>query len=210
MNTPAVILQVFDTNAAVYQEKYMDVGHYAASLDAFCGSLQPGARLLEVGCGPGNVIRYLLHRRPDLQPEGIDLSPNMIELARQNTPGVTYTVMDCRDIAALPGLYDGILCSFCLPYLSKEETDQLIGDCAALIRPGGVLYISTMEDDYEKSGVRFTSDGKNSLYMFFHEAAFLQAVLEKHGFQTSDLRRQDFQHADGSIMVDLILLAVKE
>jgi hypothetical protein len=40
------------------------------------------------------------------------------------------------------------MCGFGLPYLSKEETENLISGSFALLKPEGVLYVSTMEDDY--------------------------------------------------------------
>lgn len=35
------------------------------------------------------------------------------------------------------------MCGFCLPYLSKEETEKLINDVSRLLNPEGVFYIST-------------------------------------------------------------------
>lgn len=43
-------------------------------------------KILEIATGPGNVVKYILCKRPDFKIFGIDLSPNMIELAKQNNP----------------------------------------------------------------------------------------------------------------------------
>ena len=73
--------------ASLYQDKFMDLELYNESYDAFCNSIaKENANILEIGCGPGNITKYLLLKRPNYQIYGIDVAPNMIELARQNNP----------------------------------------------------------------------------------------------------------------------------
>jgi len=48
--------------------------------DFICNSIdKPNAKLLEIGCGPGNITKYLIAKRPDFDIFGIDIAPNMIE-----------------------------------------------------------------------------------------------------------------------------------
>ena len=78
--------ETFDTwnkVAKLYQEKFMDLDLYDDTYDTFCAELPiENATILEIGCGPGNITKYLLNKRPDFRIEGIDISPNMIELAK--------------------------------------------------------------------------------------------------------------------------------
>jgi 2-polyprenyl-3-methyl-5-hydroxy-6-metoxy-1,4-benzoquinol methylase len=185
------VISIFDKNAQVYQEKFMDVRLYQQSLDLFCSGIEKkGATVLELACGPGNITRYLLDKRPDFKILATDLSSNMLELARVNCPEAEFSVMDCRDIAKLEERYDGIVCGFILPYLAKEETLKLIADCAERLQPGGMLYLSTMEDDYEKSGIQQSSQG-DEVYMYYHEAGYLTDSLKKNGFIIVDVQRKD-------------------
>src|SRR5690606_4608879 len=98
--------------------------------------------------GPGNITRYLLAKRPDFTIDAIDIAPNMIELAKQNNPTANFEVMDCRGIAGISKKYDGIICGFCMPYLSKSDCGQLIADSANLLKDNGILYFSTIEGNY--------------------------------------------------------------
>lgn len=202
------ILDTFNEAASAYQDKFMDLDLYHDTFDLFCRSVgRPGARILEIGCGPGNATRYLLSKRPDFQLEGIDIAPNMIRLAGLNNPSARFRVMDCREISGLEGGYDGILGGFCLPYLSKEECEKLMRDCAALLTPGGVLYLSTMEGDYEKSGYETSSDGKHRMYIRYHEENYLREYLQAAGFHQIDCVRKDYPKGDGTFSVDLIFVA---
>lgn len=207
MDTTKLAVDLFDKRADDYQEKYMDQGLYHHSFDLFCDYLlTQNAAVLDIACGPGNVAQYLLQKRPDFNILGIDLAPNMVRLAQANNPGAAFQVMDIRAVRQLDQRYDGILCCFGLPYLSKEAAIALIGDVAALLKPNGIFYLSTMEDDYEKSGIQYSSKGE-PLYMFFHQADYLTEALAQNGFTVLDLIRQDFPTTDGKKTTDLLMIA---
>ncbi|MCW3122064.1 MAG: SAM-dependent methyltransferase [Flavipsychrobacter sp.] len=202
-------VEVFDKHAKMYQEKYMDVSLYHDTLDIFCNSIAKNdAAILELACGPGNVTRYLLNKRPDLKILATDLSENMLELAVANNPAAEIQLLDCRAIGQLDKAYDGIICGFALPYLSKEEAIQLISDAAKILQPGGVLYLSTMEDDYSKSGMQTSSAG-DQLFVHYHQADYLIAALESNNFKIIDERHQDYPTNDGTKMFDLVIVAQK-
>lgn len=208
MDKTKLVKDVFDKHAAAYQDRFMDVSLYHDSLDVFCNAIQmQDAAVFELACGPGNITKYLLSKRPDLKIFGIDLSQNMIALARQNCPEAVFEVMDCRDISNLEKKYNGVVAGFYFPYLSREEVAKVIGDASALLTPSGVLYISTMEDDYATSGWRTSSTG-DKVYMYNHEEGYLTAALEKNGFKIIDLQRKEYPGRDGEKVVDLIITAI--
>jgi 2-polyprenyl-3-methyl-5-hydroxy-6-metoxy-1,4-benzoquinol methylase len=69
----------------------------------------------------------------------------MITLAEQNNPTATFEAMDCRNISQKSGMYDGIVCGFCIPYLSAEDCDKFVQDCYNLLHRDGILYFSFIE-----------------------------------------------------------------
>ena len=210
MDRNKLAIEVFDKRATLYQEKFMNVDLYKDTFDLFCGVVtKQNADVLEIACGPGNITKYLLEQRPDFKILGIDLASNMINLAKINNPEAEFQLMDARHIGRLDKKYDAIMCGFCLPYLSKEESVKLIGDAAKTLNPDGVLYISTMEDDYDKSGPKKSSSGEDELYMYFHQADYLTRALHESGFKIIDLQRKVYPAADGSQTTDLVILAGK-
>jgi 2-polyprenyl-3-methyl-5-hydroxy-6-metoxy-1,4-benzoquinol methylase len=65
----------------------MDLSLYDESYDDFCQLLQKkNASILEIGCGPGNVTKYLLGKRPDYKIHATDAAPSMLALAKINNP----------------------------------------------------------------------------------------------------------------------------
>lgn len=168
--------------ALLYQEKFMDLDLYNESYDLICNSISKhNAKILDVGCGPGNITRYLLSKRPDLKIHGIDIAPNMIELAKRNNPAANFSVMDCQQINELNEKFDGIVCGFCLPYLSPSDCEKLIADACSLLNNDGLIYLSFVEGDPNASGFRVASTGDRS-YFYYHSLHSLNVQLLTSGF----------------------------
>lgn len=202
-------VNIFNKMAQVYQDKFMDVNLYADTLDLFCNSIKTqDAEVLELACGPGNITKYLLNKRPDFKLLGTDLAPNMIELAKINNPTAQFELMDCRAISKSNKTYDAIMCGFCLPYLSKEEAIQLIRDTAKILKPKGLLYISTMEDDYSKSAFKKGSGG-DEIFMHYHEGDYLTQAIQENDLKILKLKRQEYPTQDNTQTIDLIIIAEK-
>lgn len=200
---------LFDKFALHYQNKYMDVSAYGSELDAFIGLFaDPSPALLEIACGPGNITRYLLDRLPAARILGTDLAPAMIELARVNCPEAKFQVMDCRQLDQLNQRFDGVIAGFCLPYLNPEEAECLIRDISELLNKGGSLYLSTIEGEREKSGMKKGSTG-DELYQFYYTIKDLQIWMKQYGFRILRLERTTVPgnpHQD----TDLQVIARKE
>jgi len=51
--------------AHLYQEQFMDLDLYNNSYDIFCNLLKKQPTILEIGCGPGNIPRYIISKIQD-------------------------------------------------------------------------------------------------------------------------------------------------
>ncbi|PHN04306.1 class I SAM-dependent DNA methyltransferase [Flavilitoribacter nigricans] len=209
MDKTKLAVEAFDDFADQYQEKYMDLELYNDSFDRFCTLIpQDDAAVLDLACGPGNITHYLLQQRPNWQILGTDLSENMLALARANNPKAQFQILDMRNTRNIGRKFEGVICGFGLPYLSREEAIKMIGDLSQVLVPGGILYLSTMEDDYQKSGLKGPSSGEGKkIYIHYHEEGYLRTALAENGFTILDTSRIDFPQPDGSTTVDLVLIA---
>jgi SAM-dependent methyltransferase len=200
---------LFHRQADRYRDKYMDLTLYDDSYRAFCDLLKPGcARVLDAACGPGNVSRYLMTQRPELNLLGIDLAPRMVELARQAVPGARFAVHDCRRLAGLQRRFDGIICAFGLPYLSPEEATDLIREASHVLLAGGVLYLSTMLGGNGDSGFEVCSTGEQ-IYINYHSEDQVLHSLEECGYTILKQSRLQSPSAAVKKTTDLIVIAEK-
>lgn len=201
--------QTWNVLAPVYQEKFMDLVLYNQSYDEFCKALpQPGAKILEVGCGPGNISRYLLKQRPDFEFLGIDNAPNMVELAKTNVPSGRFMEMDARDISQLNTLFDGIISGFCLPYLAPEDAGKFLYDLHQLLNKNGLLYLSFVEGEGHTPVLQTNSSGISS-YFTFYDRKFLMDELTSLGFGSMVCTDVPYTNAKEEIEIHTLLLARK-
>ncbi len=202
-------VSLFNKWAQHYLDKYWDVSEYAGPLDFFCQELKKeNPEILELACGPGNVTSYVLMKRPDFGLLGTDLSENMVQLAREKNPGATFRVMDSRDIYTLGKQYDGIIMSFLLPYLTYEETAELIGHCVSALVPGGLLYLSAIEGDHALSGPQKSSKG-DIVYMHYYLPADLEAFFKQNDLHVLHESKTTTVMANGQETVDLLYVVKK-
>jgi len=199
-------INTFDKYAVQYQDKFMNYEPYIETYRNLSSLLKDDSEILDVACGPGNICKFLLDEKPLLKVHGIDLSPQMVELAKSNNPTAVFEVMDSREISSLNKKYDAIVAGFCLPYLSKQEATQFIVDARTIIKTGGVLYISTMEGEYENSGYQ-SNNTKDEVYIYYHQAKYLLEEIESVGFEIINYKRKPFALDVESNTVDLFIYA---
>jgi trans-aconitate methyltransferase len=169
--------------ASLYQDKFMDLTLYNETYDFIYNNISiEKAAILEIGCGPGNITRYLLAKRPDFNIYGIDIAPKMISLAEKNNPTAKFAVMDSRDINTLSSKYNGIIAGFCIPYLSPVDVAKLIADCNNLLLADGLLYISFVEGDATQSGYKSGSTGDRT-YFYYHTLENIKQLLAANNFE---------------------------
>lgn len=100
--------------------------------------IQPGAhaRILEIGCGPGTILRYLPHS----DYLGFDLSPKYIKLAKKRFPDAQFV---CERVSqfSLPQKesFDAVLALGIVHHLADAEAAQLFQIAHDALKPGGKL-----------------------------------------------------------------------
>ena len=201
--------EVFNKNALLYEEKFMNVDAYSEWLEIFCSAINKvDADILDVACGPGNIIRQILNEHTNYHVLGIDLAPAMLQLAIKNNPAAQFLEMDSRNILQLNRKFDGIICSFIFPYLTPGEAEKFIADASQLLQIGGCIYISTMEGDEYLSGVQTSSTG-DQLFMYYHQGHVIADILVKNGFKILNITRINQMSTNGKLVPEVIIIALK-
>ncbi|MFT6335509.1 MAG: cyclopropane fatty-acyl-phospholipid synthase-like methyltransferase [Saprospiraceae bacterium] len=199
-------VKIFNDAAQGYQDKYMDVSSYAASLVLFCDSLSSqDGDVLDVACGPGNVAKFIADKRPGTKIMATDLSRKMLDLTKINVPNACTSLMNAKDIKTVGQQFDGILASFIFPYLSKSEVIDFINDASVIMKKSGVLYISTMQGKNSNSGYEGPSDGVQ-MYMNYHEVTYLEKALTDSGFAIVSSIIKPYDYGGDNNGTDIIII----
>ena len=109
-------------------------------LDEFAGGLRARGRVCEVGCGPGQVARYLKDRAVDVY--GVDLSSGQIECARRLNPDITFERGDMLALDAATASLAGVITFYTIIHLRREDVPRALREMHRVLRPGGKLLLS--------------------------------------------------------------------
>jgi 2-polyprenyl-6-hydroxyphenyl methylase/3-demethylubiquinone-9 3-methyltransferase len=104
-----------------------------------------GTRVADVGCGGGLLSEALA--RAGARVTGIDLSEKVIDIARlhlyESNLSVDYRVQSSADLATSePGSFDAVCCLELIEHV--PDPAALVNDLATMLKPGGRLFMSTI------------------------------------------------------------------
>lgn len=139
----AVLWRNPDYNRLVREREYEQIAPVLAALP-------PGAAVLDIGCGIGEVTRWLLSQRPDLRVTGVDF-PEMVERAARELPPAPNLewVGSSADAFERPGGFDLVLSSGCYSAIrDRVRCEAAIAAGCRALRPGGRLL---MIDPFHRS-----------------------------------------------------------
>ncbi|HBV96410.1 MAG: hypothetical protein JL50_14185 [Peptococcaceae bacterium BICA1-7] len=208
MDKTVKTIEAYNLTAEDFEKKFMDLKLYRQSLDYFIELLSPGSRVLDLGCGPGNIARLLMDSRKEFKVNGIDLSGEMVRRAVKNVPGANFSVGDIRMFEKRPGEYDAIVAAFCLPHLTYKEAGDLLKDIGLILKTGGHVYLSCMEG--KKSGFEFTSfSPEKEIFFNYYSRSFLGKALLDSGLEVIEFFRQEYPEPGGGITMEMIFIAQK-
>jgi 2-polyprenyl-3-methyl-5-hydroxy-6-metoxy-1,4-benzoquinol methylase len=202
--------ETWNNVASLYQDKFMTLDLYNETYDFMCNSInKTNAKILEIGCGPGNVTKYLLTKRPDFDILAIDIAPNMVKLAILNNPTAKFAIMDSREIEKIHAKFDGIVGGFCLPYLSQTDCQKIVNDCYNLLNENGLIYLSFVEGDPFESDYKIGSSGNRS-YFYYHSLDELKTQCIKNKFKDLKIFKVKYKKSATEIETHTILTARKK
>jgi len=147
--------EAFDAIGDRYDDAFPHKEGQLAAGAWLAGELPDGARVLDVGCGTGLPTARQLAEAGH-QVTGIDLSPGMIALSRDNVPGAEFHLMDIADLEEHGlGPFDGITAFFALLMLPRREIPVALRTLHGRLRPGGLLALSMVEADVDDAPIPF-------------------------------------------------------
>jgi SAM-dependent methyltransferase len=165
-------------------------------LEAYAERTRGRGLVLDVGCGPGQIGRYLYDR--GVEVEGVDLSPEMVAVARRLNPGMRFDVGDMATLAVEDASLVGIVAFYSIIHIPRERVPDVMGEFRRAMRPDGELLISVhagtgsfRRDHFLGKPVPFEAT--------FFERDELVSLVEGAGFQVEEaLQRALYDDESGT------------
>jgi len=96
--------------------------------------------VLEVGCGTGLETTELV--KLGVNVSGLDLSPGMLEVARQRLPNVRFEVGSMLELPHADNTFAGVLAWYSTIHVPDELLPTALAELARVVRPGGYLSLA--------------------------------------------------------------------
>lgn len=179
-------IQSYDAIAKKYQEKTRPY-HNKEEANYFLTQIPKNGTILDVGCGPGRDAKIFSEQ--GYQVTGIDLSKEMIRLARKAAPDAELEVMDLGDLAFENESFDGVWSCASFLHIPRANLDKAASESYRVLKPGGFAYVAV-------SGKRKKSDpdeliledyGRPRFISNFNEGE-LEEYLRRAGFSAINSR----------------------
>jgi SAM-dependent methyltransferase len=148
------------------------------ALEAFIAALPKGARVLDLGCGPGVMAERMAAE--GLSVLATDAVPEMVEMAAAR-PGVEARVARFDEIEGAAE-FDGVWANFSLLHAPRGDVPGHLQAIRRALWPGGLFHIGMKVGEGEKR------DELGRHYTFYTEAD-LRGLLMDAGFSVLDAKR---------------------
>ncbi|MEW1638307.1 class I SAM-dependent methyltransferase [Streptomyces sp. NPDC093801] len=147
--------EVFDALAERYEEAFGGIPAQRRALDWLTGRLPRGARVLDVGSGTGRPTAETLVRA-GCAVTGIDVSAEMVALARTRVPGARFERADVRTYTPPgPDGFDAVCAFFPLLMMDQSQIAASLERMASWTAPGGYLVVATVPGDIDALDIEF-------------------------------------------------------
>lgn len=160
-------------------------------------------RTLDLATGPGYVAAKASAR--GAQVLGVDLSPQMLEMARQAHPQIAFQEEDAEDLTLPDATFDAVVANFCLLHVGRPE--KMLSEITRVLAPQGRTALTVwgppdrarlfaiVPDALRAAGATTPAEipeGPN-FFQFSEDQAFSQLLLST-GLNEVVVRTIEFRH----------------
>ena len=203
LTTTQKTIDAYNKNAEKYASKFDNYETYIKKIKDFHHKfIKNGDSILDLGCGPGNNIRTILEEKPDCEFTGVDLSEEILNIAKRRFQKYNFILQDLRELN-IDSQYKIIIASFCIVHLTNNETEELIKKISQLTTKDGYLYLSYMNGN--SSGFESTSFSEEEIFFNYYQDDFLENLLRQNNFKILEKSKEEYVETDGSITTDTFI-----
>jgi len=153
-------------------------------LDRFAESVRQAGVACDLGCGPGQIARYL--HECGIQVCGMDLSAGMVARARQLNPGIEFHPGDMRALPVNDNSWAGIAAFYAIVHLPPCDLVQALHEMLRVLVPGGRLLLSFHIGE-DTSQVEDLWGSGAALEFHFFRLESVTGYLREAGFEIEEI-----------------------
>lgn len=152
-------------------------------LNRFVKAVQGSVPVADIGCGPGQVTRYLSERGANVL--GVDLSPHMVEQARKCNPGIEFRQGNMASLDVDDESWAGIVAFYSIIHIPREQVVSVLQEFRRVLKLNGLLLLSFHQGE-ETVHLDEWWGKKVSLDFEFFQCNEMETYLTTAGFLIED------------------------
>jgi ubiquinone/menaquinone biosynthesis C-methylase UbiE len=168
---------VYDKIAELYAKEFAKPSDH---IEEFLAMLPKNGKILDIGCGPGVDSGYMTSE--GFAVIGIDLSKEMLKLAKQKFPQIDFRQQDIRELDFPHNSFDGILASCSLIHIPKKDIPSLLKKFHQILKKGGAIYIALQGGKSEEIFIDEPFKPDEKLFLNIISFDEIKNLLVKNGF----------------------------
>jgi len=153
-------------------------------LDRFAAGMKARGQVCDMGCGPGHVARHL--RAAGVPVYGLDLSPQMLEQARQRNPDIRFREGNMLALDLEENTVAGITAFYAIVNLPPESWPLVFREMERVLQTNGLLLLA-FQTGNEVIEAKELWGLPVSLNFFFVPASVAKRHLETAGFRIEEV-----------------------
>lgn len=187
-NTTQSIRQTYDRLSDEYARQFVNELQSKPLdrelLSRFAREVAYRGQACDMGCGPGHISRYL--RNVGVNVFGLDLSPRMVERARELNPDISFREGNMMALDLPEGVLAGIVALYAIVNIPKESLPLLFREMGRVLQPDGLLLLAFHIGDETLHKEELWGQ-PISMDWFFFPTLEIRRLLEGAGFAMEDV-----------------------
>jgi len=168
---------IYDKIAEPYAREFSKPSEY---IEEFLDLLPEDAKILDAGCGVGADAGFMASE--GFEVIGVDLSKEMLNIARQKFPQIDFKQQDIRKLDFPPNSFDGILASCSLIHIPKSDVPSLLESFHQILKKDGAIYIALQGGRSDEVSIDEPFKPDEKLFLNIISFDEIKNLLAKSGF----------------------------
>ncbi len=189
----SAVRAAYDTVAEDYAEAFagdlLQLPLDRQVLDTFVERIAAGESVLDLGCGPGQVGKYLAERA--LLVVGMDLAQQMLFVARRRTGNGRLACGDMRAIPIRSGSFSGVVAFYSVHNLPRRALRTALAEIHRILKPSGTFVVATHLGEAEVYSNKFLGHDIETVGGTLYRDDELLAALESQSFVVEEVNYRD-------------------
>lgn len=173
-------IQWYDNHAQEYAAKIQSKAQLT-ELKQFATYLSPHDLVLDAGCAAGRDSKFL--QDLGFQVIGVDLSNNLLKLAKKNCPDIKFIQADLVKLPFKNEFFNGIWASACLVHLEKQLILKALLEFKRVLKPNGVTCLSVQNRKGKTSGWAKDAHSQEGRFFQFLNMTEIKSLVTRSGLK---------------------------